>query len=363
MKRVLWHIVILVIVILVGGLSLSPARAQGEDPNPPAEPVKLVFIHHSCGENWLTDGDGGLGRTLSENNYFVSDTNYGWGPDSIGDATDIPDWPQWFTGPESGRYTDALYNESGQNSDYTRTISDPGGENRVIMFKSCYPNSNLDGSPHDPPASESGYSVGGAKYVYNDLLTYFSTRPDKLFIVITAPAVQDSAYAQNARAFNEWLVNDWLAENDYPYANVAVWDFHNILTHPDNHHRFQGGSVEYTTSHGNGTLYYDSSGDDHPRGEGNQKATAEFVPLLNIFYHRWIAGAPQTPPETEEDSPTEAPDVEEETGDEGAVLAPGGVIDDFEAGVEGWEAFWGGGSATTFACSSCQSVAHGGNAA
>ena len=49
------------------------------DPSPPKEPVKLIFIHHSCGENWLGDGHGGLGRALAKNGYFVSDTNYGWG--------------------------------------------------------------------------------------------------------------------------------------------------------------------------------------------------------------------------------------------------------------------------------------------
>ncbi len=46
---------------------------------PLAQPVKLIFIHHSCGENWLDDTNGGLGIALRDNNYFVSDTNYGWG--------------------------------------------------------------------------------------------------------------------------------------------------------------------------------------------------------------------------------------------------------------------------------------------
>ena len=57
----------------------GPAQAQGDDPSPPSQVTKLIFIHHSCGENWLTDGHGNLGRVLGENNYFVSDTNYSWG--------------------------------------------------------------------------------------------------------------------------------------------------------------------------------------------------------------------------------------------------------------------------------------------
>ena len=98
-------------------------------PRPPEQAVKLVFIHHSCGENWLADAHGGLGRALAENNYFVSDTNYGWGPDRIGDRTDITDWPEWFTGPQSREYLQALYRENGQHCEYTRTGTDPGGEN------------------------------------------------------------------------------------------------------------------------------------------------------------------------------------------------------------------------------------------
>jgi len=67
------------------------------NPNPPEKPVKLIFLHHSSGGNWLADpaenGSGGdLGRALMENNYFVSATNYGWGPDAIGDRTDIGNW-------------------------------------------------------------------------------------------------------------------------------------------------------------------------------------------------------------------------------------------------------------------------------
>ena len=30
----------------------------------------LILIHHSCGENWLADGNGGLGLALRDNNYL-----------------------------------------------------------------------------------------------------------------------------------------------------------------------------------------------------------------------------------------------------------------------------------------------------
>jgi len=36
---------------------------------------------------------------------------------------------------------------------------------------------------------------------------------------------------------------------------------------------------------GNYSAY--GSGDSHPTGAGGQKATAEFVKLLNVKYHAW----------------------------------------------------------------------------
>jgi len=293
------------------------------NPNPPAQPVRLVFIHHSVGENWLDDSQGGLAAALMQNNYYVSDTNYGWGPpdadagsENIGDHTDIGYWYNWFAGPNSSTYMKALFSESGQNTatPYSRLASNPGGENEIVMFKSCFPNSNLGGSANDPPAEgqnllrgqgsgEAVYTVQNAKGIYNDLLKYFATRQDKLFIVVTAPPLIElettPEAAANARAFNRWLVDDWL--EDYPYQNVAVFDFYNVLTSngvsPEtsdagkssgNHHRYSPelDAIEYVTGQGSNFSAY-GSGDSHPTAAGGQKATDEFNELLNISYHAW----------------------------------------------------------------------------
>jgi hypothetical protein len=304
-------IVITLVCLAVGGLCALGAL----NPSAPASPVKLIFIHHSCGENWLVDLDGGLGIALRDNNYFVSDTNYGWGPDSIGDNTDIGHWWDWFRGPSSNTYLDALYTESEQSWDfYSRLATDPGGENEIVMFKSCYPNSYLGGSPGDPPASDTNplrgqdsgsefMTVANAKGIYNDILTYFASRRDKLFIAITAPPQvandTDSEHAANARAFNNWLVNDWL--DGYAYNNVAVFDFYNVLTsnggdnntndlgqEAGNHHRWWNSTIQHIRTVNNHMASYASSEDNsHPTAAGNQKATAEFIDLLNIYYHGW----------------------------------------------------------------------------
>ncbi len=314
MKRLACLVCVLLTLLAFVGTGFA---APGLSPAPPAEPVKLIFIHHSTGGNWLADPNndqpyGGLGRALMENNYYVSATNYGWGPEGIGDRTDIPNWPEWFLGPNRDRIMQAVYTENGQNvgdfGNWSRMGNDPGGENTIIMFKSCFPNSNLEGNPNDPPLDQYNdweYSVANAKAIYNALLEYFRSRQDKLFIVITAPPLMrgetPTAQAANARAFNTWLLNDWL--RDYPYTNVAVFDYYNVLTDANNHHWWNGSTIEHSqTANSNVSAY--PSGDSHPSTAGHSKATAEFVPLLNVAYNRWQVAGPVAPPTS---VPTTAP--------------------------------------------------------
>jgi len=292
-------------------------------PNAPAITAKLVFIHHSCGENWLSNSSGRLGIALRDNNYFVSDTNYGWGPDSIGDTTDIGHWWTWFRGPRRDVYMRALFTNYLRAGDYySRRAVDPGGENSVIMFKSCYPNSFLDGNPNAPATTGANplrgqscdsahHTVANAKGIYNDILTYFATRRDKLFIMVTAPPQvannTDDHEAANARALNNWLVRNWL--RNYRYRNVAVFDFFNVLTSNNgspqssdlgsasgNHHRFLNGAIQHIqTVNRNVAAYASDEADDHPNQTGNTKARVEFIKLLNIYYRCWrgSGGCPQ----------------------------------------------------------------------
>ncbi len=336
MKRLACLMCVLMILFAFAGSSFA---APVISPAPPAEPVKLIFIHHSTGGNWLADpnGDqpnGGLGRALMENNYYVSATNYGWGPEGIGDRTDIPNWPEWFLGPNRDTIMHAVYTENGQNvgdfGNWSRMGNDPGGENTIIIFKSCFPNSNLEGNPDDPPLdvyNDWEYSVANAKAVYLALLDYFRTRPDKLFVVITAPPLMESettaAQALNAREFNYWLVHEWL--QNYPDANVAVFDYFNVLTDPHNHHWWNGSEIERVQATDNNFAYY-PSGDSHPSTEGHSKATAEFVPLLNVAYNRWQAGGPPVAPPVATEEPATEPTAPPET------ISPalGGEVERFE---------------------------------
>lgn len=299
---------------LGGETPAEPQAVLALNPNPPASAVRLVFIHHSTGEAWLGDDHGGLGIALQNNNYFVTDTNYGWtvGGDVIGDRTDIGNWWEWFVGPTRDAVMAALYAQTEQSCGYTRMDPAPSGSNQIVMFKSCFPNSHLGGNPNDPPTTGSNplrgegsgsehHTVANAKGIYTDILAYFAAHQEKLFVVIAAPPLRDEdtspEAAANARAFNNWLVNDWL--DGYPHHNVFVFDFYTVLTSnggdadtndlgstAGNHHRYRNAAIEHITNQGSNYSRY-PSGDSHPTAAGDQKATAEYLPLLNIAYNCW----------------------------------------------------------------------------
>jgi hypothetical protein len=250
------------------------------DAAPPAATVKICFIHHSTGSAWISASSGGLGTALNANNYYVTECDYGWDAetgDNLGDRTDTVNWPEWFNDTKMPH----VYANS-SHYDYTNTIGDPLGENDIIMFKSCYPNSEVGGSIDDE------------KQLYLDLLDYFEQHQEKMFVLIVPPPEIVIDSGSLTRELAGWLVdyeNGWLAS--YDYFNVHVFDYYNVLTDPNNHHRVEGRQVVHTVSGSPvdaanpNELYYYSGSNNHPTADGHQKATAEYVPLLNACYRIW----------------------------------------------------------------------------
>jgi len=314
---------LIIACFLLAGLDpAGPAESQYQplNYNPPSTTVRLVFIHHSVGENLLNSG---MFAQLNANNYYVTDTYYGWGPSDdsgpIGDYTDIGHWYNWFLGPSSTTFLTALYGNTFINEPIVNTMPPPTLPNTVVLFKSCFPNSGgISGAPNDPPRISSPSdpnpiwgagsgdtdvtTVSNIKGMYRDLLSYFATRQDKLFILLTPPPlIPDEQFvdgsSDRARAINTWLIKQWL--DHYPYHNVAVLDFYNVLTSnggdidtndlgatTGNHHRLLSGKVEHMVQTANNYAAY-PSGDSHPTEAGSLKASVELVPLINVAYHAW----------------------------------------------------------------------------
>ena len=133
--------------------------------------------------------------------------------------------------------------------------------------------------------------MGNAKGVYLDLLEYFKTRPDKLFVLIVSPPLRsadtNASQAANARYLANWLTDPSGYLGGYSAGNVFVFDYYTVLT--GGHHRIVGGAVEHSAGPTNYLAF--PTGDSHPSAAGDQVATSEFVPMLNAAYNSWKAGA------------------------------------------------------------------------
>lgn len=292
-----WNCLIILLIILPGCDSGSSEKVPGNTDNigntgntgsiisgtvntdPPSETVKIMFIHHSAGSAWIANGNGNLGSALNNNNYYVTESDYYWDAepdDNLGDSTDTIHWPSWFNDIKMP-YVYA----NNENYDYTNVIANPGGENGIIMFKSCYPNSDV------------GNSIDDEKLIYNSLLDYFGLHEDKLFILVVPPPMIVIDSAPLTRELANWLSDyekGWLA--GYGKNNVRVFDYYNVLTDPNNHHYVLNSRIRHIVSNNPvdaanpDELYYPTS-DNHPNPQGHQKATGEFLPLLNAYYHMW----------------------------------------------------------------------------
>lgn len=246
-------------VCMTAACSSAPSRSAGAG----AETVNLIFIHHSCGGNWLRDG---LNQALNDAGFHVADTTYGW--KEYGDHTDTADWPAWF----NDDVMPLVYGE--KNAMTAKNAVEPApGENTVILFKSCYPN------------SEVGDSIDDEKAIYNSLLPYFERHKDKMFILATPPPMTRISRPERTRELCRWLADrdaGWL--KDMKTENVFVFDLYNVLTHPDAHHRMRDGRESWECVEGHDTLYYPTGDDDHPNGQGNKKAAEECIGLIQHWY-------------------------------------------------------------------------------
>lgn len=282
-----------------------PARARpGGSPMPsnsgavarPRGALDLLFIHHSCGGQLLAPvgenvgqscvyrshpNGGGLRARLEAQGYVVHEASYG---SAVGEDTDLFDWlPKFRDG------MDAVLATSHQDERLPA-----GRTNRVVVFKSCYPN-NAFVAEGDAPGDARGPALTywNARATLTALLPELAKRSDVLFVYVTAPPLapkrRQPLYAwvarkvgllqpllplersaALARRFDDWVTSPegWLA--GYPGRNVAVFDYYGVLA--------DGGSVlAFPTGGG-----YDS----HPSSEGNQRAADALLPFLDEAVRR-----------------------------------------------------------------------------
>jgi hypothetical protein len=226
-------------------LSLSP----GKDPGKPSKKLTMVWHHHSTGDNLLA---GGLLDALRANNVAFYDINYKEAKVDgyvIGDHTDPPDFPKNFNTP---KYLDTI-----------KSWELKGGKKQhdVVMFKSCYPSSDL----------KSDKMLADYKAWYTSMLPTFKANPEILFIAMSSPPLVKGhtkpEHAKRARQWAKWITTEYATE----LKNVQVFDLFNALA------VLEGKPDENTLV----PQFAEDKYDSHPTTAGAKAATRMFVPWFN----------------------------------------------------------------------------------
>jgi hypothetical protein len=282
-------------------LAACPVLAQ--------QPVRIIFLHHSVGQGLIDQG--GVREGLAALGYEFYDHGYN------GDGLRLAD----------GSYTGTNFDIPDDNTDpnglavlFAQPLHDPPDnafsrlmQYDVIIFKSCFPNSN----------------IGDDEQLAQDKSYYLSIRdridqyPDKLFIAVTqppqVPGSSNRDEARRARALADWLASDEFLAG---HPNLRAFDFFGQLAGDDNFLRRE---------------YRIDNEDAHPNEQANQEIGPRFVEFIDQAI-RGFAPAAQRPTSSPLAQPTEAPPVEEATSESPPIAPPlvSGLVEDFEAGADAW---------------------------
>jgi hypothetical protein len=318
-KKFLWRIV-LVLALAAVSLSVLPAAAQ-------ERPIQILFMHHSTGGNLIAQG--GVREAFTELGYEFWDHGYneeglvdpsgtwlGVNWDMPGDNTDPDGWYNIFnqpvTDPASNTFSHMLQAD-------------------VIIFKSCFPSSNID----------SEWMLEEYQRYFLSIRDVIDQHPDKLFIPFTTPPlVPNETSSDNAARARRWA--EYLTSDEYldGHPNIAVFDFFTLLSDENGFLRAE---------------YRGDEWDSHPNEYANQTVGPVFVALVDQAIRDFVPGAAiagtttPTEPLTAEGGAAEGDTGAEagaETGTETDVEPPdagpgdetgiGDVLIGFEAASEWW---------------------------
>ncbi|MFZ2338512.1 MAG: hypothetical protein WAW07_02180 [Bacteroidales bacterium] len=194
----------------------------------------VIFLHHSTGYSvWLgktnryiykLTGKGDVQRFFDKYNrknhttfqvkelFFPKSEPYGW-----------------------NNYPYDYYNiwvKNAGNAPYMKepTLEILTGEYDVIIFKHCFPVSNIKEDTGSPDINSPVKSLENYRLQYDELKKKIHEFPGNKFIIWT-PAVNTEKLmsekeAVRTRQFRDWVINEWDEKGD----NIFVWDFYKYET-------------------------------------------------------------------------------------------------------------------------------------
>lgn len=203
-------------------------------------PYKIIFLHHSTG--W-TIYQGGkqpniLSRKLFKNRAFVPQWFQKY---NQANNTNYQITEQFFPKKEPygwSNYPYDYYNIWVKNAGPDYFMNEPTLEiltkqYDLIIFKHCFPVSNIDEDSGLPDINSPEKRLENYKLQYQALKNKFQEFPDTKFLLWTG-AVQVEGkitreQALRTKEFVDWVRNEWDVQGD----NVFLWDFYALETEGD----------------------------------------------------------------------------------------------------------------------------------
>jgi hypothetical protein len=215
----------------------------------PKEETRILFLHHSTGQNiWNGDRSTILSKIVEKTSHKVAskfckdavlqslfrEYNKKFGTSyRINELTFPKRYPYgWHNYPFD--YYNIWVKNAGDNPFMEEpTLEMLTKKYQVIIFKHCFPVSNIQPDKDKGNVNSDYKSLANYKLQYLELREKLSGFPETKFIVFTGAARVKSQIttdeATRAREFFDWVVNDW----DVPDDNIHIWDLYNLQTEGD----------------------------------------------------------------------------------------------------------------------------------
>lgn len=236
---------------------------------------KVIFIHHSTGENVFKEGGvPGYIETFNKvegKKLEVKEMSYPNDP-----------WP-WSNYPYDywKLWIDGSCKEGNPNIECMKGLA---SKYDLIIFKHCFPGADIKPNTGKPDITSEVKTLENYKEQYRALRSLFDSYPGNKFMVWTLVPLHrldtSPECAGRAWEFVQWVKNDWLKEDKKAHPNIYIFDFFSLVAelnaNPSNGVRYCL-KYDYERSH--------TDSDSHPGLAANKKAAPLFAKAIEeVFY-------------------------------------------------------------------------------
>ncbi len=205
------------LAIFAGFEAMTPVFGQTD--------VNIILLHHSTGGNLYAEGEVEAWfanyNSTHGTNYQITERWYPASPYPGGENYPYDYWHLWV---------DSAFNDLGRESlDYLTQETGDHPRYDVIIFKHCFPGSDILPDTGSPNIASDRKSLENYQLQYRALCEKFAEYPDTKFIVWTLAPLHrlatDATTAARAKQFADWVKNTWLSECGHDHSNISIFDF------------------------------------------------------------------------------------------------------------------------------------------